>query len=876
MLRVIQTRSAEGAKSYYSRSDYLSEGQELVGRWGGKGADRLGLSGEVDKQSFDRLCDNQNPETGERLTLRTKENRSVGYDFNFHAPKGVSLAYLLGSDERILDAFRESEEETMRQIEQDTLTRVRKDGRMEERNTGNMVWGGFEHFTTREIEGDVDPHLHGHRMAFNVTWDETENSWKAIQFRETKRDASFYEAAFHARLASRIKDLGYAIERSGRDWDIAGFEKQTLDKFSRRTKQIEALAEELGIEDDKLKDGLGAKSRIKKSYGSSLSDLKQGWLERLDSTEGDTLNEVISKAYTAEPRVKADLDAEAVAYARLHCFERDSVVPKRTVLAEALRHGLGDVSVDAINREFDSARIITRTMDGRTWATTPEILVEETQMLNWARRGKQSVSPMNDDWTIQRDWLNEDQQNAVQHVLTSPDRVLMIRGGAGTGKTSLMRETVDGIEAKGRRVFTFAPSAEASRGVLAKEGFDATTVAELLVNEDLQSELEGNAIWIDEAGLLGTRTLKKVMDIADQKNARLILSGDWRQHGSVEAGAAMRLLEQQGGITPAIVQKIQRQDGSYREAVALLAEGKTDEGFGAIEKLGWVHEIEDSDERFGLIAKRYANGLDAGETVLAISPTHAEADMLHSTIRKELITRGLVDSNDHEFTQLKPLRLTEAEKSDAGKIASGDVMVFHRRTKDIKKDAWVDATPENAKQFVKSAKNFEVFRKQATSVARGDLVRITRNGKTKDQKHALNNGSVFRVKGFNKQGDFVMQNGWVVDRNYGFIGSGYVSTSHASQGKTVDRVLISESSMSYPAAGREQFYVSVSRGRKQAEIFTDDKRGLVDAISKTDARISATELVEGKNVERVQRQRQHQRHREQVKERQQELAYERD
>ena len=164
MLRVIQTKSAAGAKSYYSRSDYLSEGQELVGRWGGKGAQLLGLAGEVDKERFDQLCDNLDPRTGERLTLRTKGNRSVGYDFNFHAPKGVSMAYLLNGDERILGAFQHSVEETMQEVEADVLTRVRKNGAMDERVTGNLVYGGFEHFTTREVDGEADPHLHAHRL----------------------------------------------------------------------------------------------------------------------------------------------------------------------------------------------------------------------------------------------------------------------------------------------------------------------------------------------------------------------------------------------------------------------------------------------------------------------------------------------------------------------------------------------------------------------------------------------------------------------------------------------------------------------------------------------------------------------------------------
>ena len=126
MLRIIQNRAAESAKSYYSQADYLSEGQEQIGSWGGKGCQLLGLDGQVSKKAFDRLCDNLHPISGKQLTPRTRSDRTVGYDFNFHVPKGVSVAYTFNQDERILDAFRESVDETMEELERDARTRVRR------------------------------------------------------------------------------------------------------------------------------------------------------------------------------------------------------------------------------------------------------------------------------------------------------------------------------------------------------------------------------------------------------------------------------------------------------------------------------------------------------------------------------------------------------------------------------------------------------------------------------------------------------------------------------------------------------------------------------------------------------------------------------
>src|ERR1700680_3994856 len=105
MIRITQQNSASSAKRYYGTADYYSEGQEIVGSWGGKGAARLGLEGMVDKFSFERLCDNLDPRTGNPLTVRTRSERTVGYDFTFSVPKSVLLVYALGGDPGLMDAF---------------------------------------------------------------------------------------------------------------------------------------------------------------------------------------------------------------------------------------------------------------------------------------------------------------------------------------------------------------------------------------------------------------------------------------------------------------------------------------------------------------------------------------------------------------------------------------------------------------------------------------------------------------------------------------------------------------------------------------------------------------------------------------------------
>src|SRR5580692_7763335 len=295
MIRITQQDSAKDAKRYYATADYYSEGQELVGSWGGKGAARLGLEGTVDKFSFERLCDNLDPRTGEPLTVRTRSERTVGYDFTFSVPKSVSLLYAMSGDEGIMDAFRGAVDETMREMEAEMKTRVRKELQDTDRTTGNMVWAEFIHTTSRPVDGLPDPQLHAHVFVFNTTWDGEERRWKAAQFRELKRDAPYFQAAFRVRLANKLQDLGFGVQRKRDDFEIAGMQADVLKRFSRRTALIEKVAKEKGITNPDRKAELGAETREHKATDLSWKELRKEWRKRLSGEEWNALSAVFRR-----------------------------------------------------------------------------------------------------------------------------------------------------------------------------------------------------------------------------------------------------------------------------------------------------------------------------------------------------------------------------------------------------------------------------------------------------------------------------------------------------------------------------------------------------------------------------------------------------
>lgn len=880
MLRITVNKSAAAAKSYYSeglsKQDYYSQKDEIIGKWYGKAADKLGLSGDISKDDFSALCDNKKPNSDENLTPRTNEERRVGYDFTFSAKKSVTLLYALGDEKQkaeILNSFRSSVHETMSEIETGMQTRVRSSGvKDENRETGNIVYAEFIHNTSRPINGVPDPHLHAHCFAFNTTFDETEGKFKAGQFGQIKQDAPYYEAYFDSTFAEKLQGLGYEIERTKNGFELAGIDRNMIDKFSRRTEAIEKLAAEKGLTSDKEKDGLGALSRESKRKGLSPEEQKKEWLSRLSEGEKDGLNNLQKKSFAVEKKKEFKLEEaeKALDYSVNHHLERKSVSSDKEILATALKSSIGSANVKTVKTSFENAKqkgnILTHKEKGRTFLTSKNALLEEQKLIKSAFDFKGKFKPVNPQYEPQNDLLTQEQKQAVKNILSTSDGISIIAGKAGTGKTTLMKEVQEGVKKANKEIFAFAPTAEAA-DVQRKEGFDsANTVAALLVNPALQNQTKGGVIWIDEAGMISNKDMNSILDIAKNKNARLILTGDTRQHSSVQRGDALRIIQQKAGYKTTPVTKIQRQKNEdYKQAVKHISEGEIVKGFSKLDKIGAIHQMEDEGQRINEVATDYLKSSHpirvAGKTrqreVLIVSPTHAEGDKVTEKIREKLKAVKVISQNEKSFTTLKNLQLTEAEKGKIENYQSGQFLVFHQNIKGVKRGAKLEITGKNDKNEIlikgtdnenlavslDHSKNFNLFQTHEIKFAEGDKIRITGNGKTLEGKHIFN-GNLYGVKGFDKSGNIKLSNGATLSKDFGNFTHGYVVTSHASQGKTVDKVIISQSSLSSKAASQEQFYVSVSRGKEEIAIYTDDKEELLRGVSNSAARTSATELVE--------------------------------
>src|SRR5919109_4658975 len=230
MLTISKPLSAGQARRYHeeefqnARENYYSEGELIRGQWHGQLADRWGLTGEVREEHFARLAEGQHPVTGEQLvrhqtaretknargeTVTTMEHRA-GWDATFSAPKSVSITALVGGDDQVREAHRESVRVALNELE--AYVQARLGGNRAPETTGKAVAALFEHDSARPVNGYAAPQLHTHAVIFNVT-ETADGRIRPLQPREVYRSQQYATAVYRSELAARLRDLGYEIER---------------------------------------------------------------------------------------------------------------------------------------------------------------------------------------------------------------------------------------------------------------------------------------------------------------------------------------------------------------------------------------------------------------------------------------------------------------------------------------------------------------------------------------------------------------------------------------------------------------------------------------------------------------------------------------
>jgi conjugative relaxase-like TrwC/TraI family protein len=849
MFTAVAQKNLGDAESYFdehlSQNDYYAAGEIRPGQWIGAGAERLGLKGEVTREQFHALCENRNPGTGERLTQRQlKEGqRRVFYDFTCSAPKSVSVLAVTLADERLVTAHEEATRIAFRELETFAATRVRKQGNQKDRITGNLAAAAFTHTSSRAL----DPQLHTHFTVFNATFDDSERSWKALQAGGMYDAIRYGTAVYRNELAKRVQQIGYRIQPSKHGFQIEGVSDEVLKRFSKRAQQRDAVVQELeqklGRKLSKNAISLAVhQSRAEKVKGISTAEVRERQMAQLQPDELQALKKLSASVQAVRPVRVFEPENQVLNHAVAHVFERKSVVPEHELLNVALSQRPGEVDLPALKAAVKYSPDLVKTERG---FSTRQILETELDLIQTVNAGCDAVAPLHPGYRPAA-WLGEDQQRAIYHVLRTSDRITGLRGLAGTGKTTALRELVAACkEARVEPLFC-APTAAATE-VLRTEGFEAVTLQSLLLTTPALSARQ--LVVLDEAGAVGMDDMKRLFDLA--RAARIVLSGDTGQHASVARGDALRILENHSDFQSGQLTRIRRQRKvEYRRAVELAAQKNTNEAFAQLERMGAVAEFS-NDELHATAAQSYVKALAQNQSALLVAPTWNEIEAVTEKVRIALKTSGRLAGEEKEFQVFDSLSWTEAQKRDARQYRPGLAIRFHRQKTGFAKDETVAVVAvennslkvqradgsENVFELGAGCACFDVGEKRKLKVAAGDKLLLQSNWQKK-----FINGELVEVRAI--QGDsVVLADGRVIPENYRTFTHGYAVTSHAAQGKTVDEVLVVASSRSLPAINQQQFYVSISRGREACRVFTDDAEMLRSHVTRSSARLAAVEVV---------------------------------
>ncbi len=828
MLRVttLYASSAIATASYYTLYLAGTPGEE-PGVWFGDQAIGLGLSGRVDADDLQLLLEGRDPASetplGSLLVDRALGSGRVvravaGFDATFSAPKSVSVWWALTGDPGLLEAHDLAVRTALEHLERyGATTRVRVNGRRQHPDTRGLSVATFRQTTSRAD----DPQLHTHAViSAKVQTDDAR--WWALDARYLKRNqrmlGGLYQSVLRAELTHRY-GIGWEPIVHGQA-EIAGIPQELLEAFSKRAGQVDAA---LAVKVDEFRQRQGrdpttweraaltreasADTRPHKT-GKPLSDLTARWqgeaaalgwtplrLMTQIGTVGRDLAQRPAPTVTVE-QVIDQLSASGSTWThadilRAICDLQPAVSQMAGHRwATALERGCDQVIDHCVDLDPAAERVRRRASDGRSiWLepiaphfTSDTILAEEERVLAWAMDA-QADGP-EPSTTIDRAGLDVLQADAAAAVAGS-DRLVLVVGPAGTGKTTALERAVDDLAAWNRPVFGVAPTAKAARVLERETGMDSDTVAKLLHEwnrtdrppYDHYRLPTGTTLIVDEAGMLGTASLHQLVGLAEQRRWRLALVGDPHQLQAVGRGGLFNELCATSRVHA--FSRIHRFHERWEAAASLqLRTGDP----GALDAYQAHDRISAGTflDHVELIARGWVGYTLDGKTVAITAATNDHVDALNNAVQRIRITIG----------QLRP---DAAVTIAGGELAyAGDIVATRRNDRELRTSSG------------EPVRNRDLWDVTSTH-ADGALTVSHRSG----------HGTTTLPP------DYVNQH----------VRLGYAATEHGHQGDTIDVGIAVVSA----ATTHRGLYVGSTRGR-------DDNR--IHVITETTDRVEARDVLE--------------------------------
>lgn len=805
MLSMAKIKSAEGSAAHYYAEevrieDYYLKGQEAPGKW--HGGEALNLWGSVTLEQLQHLMAGENPWTGERLVGRggTGRDRNPGWDLTFSAPKSVSALYAAGDDDlkaKIRQVHHNAVQKAMQFAESECLENaartVKKIGKRRIEGTmaiKGLVWGEFFHRTSR----DLDPQIHSHCVVPNVAMRE-DGKWCSPNLKQLFREKLTIGAMYRAELAQGMRGIGFQIEEDRQFFRVQGVPKELETDLSKRRQQITERMLREGLEGGKEASRVSLLTRQAKKLVDERT-LFSAWqdiaaehgltAERVSGIrqEGPEVKLVVEERTRVELIQKTLNDLSQ----GMSTFTEEQAKAKFAEKAQTLM--TSDQIRDSFKDLFGSPELLklTRDREGQMRYTTRELRQIEERVIQTAFKLSKAADIGIEKPEIEKRLkafeeersrlagktirLSEDQRQAAAHAL-GPGRVKVVAGMAGAGKTFSMEAVSRALEKDGYQVSGMAPTGIAA-AKLSEAGIATQTIDKYLLmrNKGGQSLTEKDVVIIDEAGMIGSRKMDRLLQEIEKSGAKAILLGEAEQLQPVEAGGMFRAIGEtigKAGLTTIVRQEVEWQ----RQAVKHFRAGEAKEALRLYQDAGRLSVHDNGQVMIESMVKEHVRlateASDRPRQVVALSKTNAVVDQLNHGIREELKTQGALPRTGVEV-EVKYGHYAERQRIE---LVPGDKVVFLRN----------------------------------------------------DRKLGVQNGLFAEVRGFEKDGQGQVRSVQFRDERgtdhsidvskYPHIRHAYAITGYKSQGSTFTHVLVHAT----PELSREETYVKMSRQKVDARLF---------------------------------------------------------
>ena len=865
----------------YAQENYYSSGESFTNaEWLGKAANIQELNGQISEQDFLNAYSCLDPD-GNPLRKQQQYQKSSrrynrpGTDVTLSASKSVSVAALVYENKDLIEAHKAAVSATMKYAENNCIfyqTKQRGQKLLSQSQTAQIAV--FHHDDNR----NKDPQLHSHCVILNQTHC-PDGKWRAVANKELYKQQLTIGAYYDHELARNIQRLGYRIEYSSdHTFELAGVDKEKLDAvFSSRSNQIEAELSKLGLTRStataEQKQAVCLKTRqSKKRSLRPLDRIKQlsEWQSRarLNGIDPNKPNEHHREEFerTENSQNSTRSINELISNATEILTEQKNAFLPHELLRECLRSSQGRYDPVKIQNSIEIDREFIPTHDGRL--TTTKALSREQKIVQLAYFSRKSQIPLSSDERAEKiaqsRSLNTGQSAALKQMVTSRDSVVLIQGNAGVGKTYTMKALAETIEDK-QSIRGLAPSAAAANLLENESGITSQTLASYLLTNNQQLPQQ-EVILVDEAGMLSTGQMDKLLQKAVGLNNRVILVGDTKQLSAVEAGAPFKLLQDQGLPTAIIDQNLRQRSPFLKQVVDAIAKSDLDSesintAYQKLNEQGKIEQIDNDEARSNAIAADYLSRPKLVRyKTLIIAGTNADKGAIAQKVRTGLIAEETLGNESRKISTLRRLNLDKFAITQAHYYQRGDVIKFQTDSARFSKDSYyrvTDVNPETQTATLVDTvgltetldldkyKQREVYQLIELEIRTGERMRFTKNICSADYKQL--NGQRFTVLGITDDGQIEinslsktqkMKAERLLHSDYS-----YVDTVHSSQGQTADYCIYSAANAKSKTIGKESFYVAASRAKQEFVVYTKNAVDLGVTIQLSRKNENAHELV---------------------------------